>query len=253
VADSSASDGRIVAVAVSYDINGNKQNVRLDRANFVAGADHPALYVTEGGVLDFSAMATKSTGHDLADNMVSTRFVLDGDAGEGYGIVGWTASLGDSFWRSFAYRVSDNEDGSQTAQSTFGFAPSLKSGTGSSKTVTLPSAGLGMFCNWAQGNGATTSSSSSTYLQAGNLSGPAQNLVQYQVSIRTKGEDIFEHQASMSHMKYRIAADCGTGSQLDLSSIKSDGSIDGEFTVPEVEAIDTLGGVEIGEIDLDIE
>jgi hypothetical protein len=245
---------KIAVVSVSYEQNGTQQNVLLDRGNFTsyssdtADTKHPALFVDANGAFEYADIAEIATDNSFADNFVNTRFVNDPEADTvGKGIVGWTASLSDSFWRSFTYEVTKASDGTETAKSTFGFSPSYSA---PGDPVKLPAAGKGMFCHWAQQG--SSPNPDETYLDPAGPSGPATNSVQYQVSTRAADGSYFTHSETDSKLKFQVSEDCGTGTDNDLATIDSTGSIDGVFTVPTVDDFTPLGGVSLDASAIDL-
>ena len=226
--------------SVAYEIASGMTKAYLTRGTFkgdnATAATHPATYFDANGLLSYTAIGDVATDNSFADNFVDTRFVQNPSTGVlGEGIVGWTASLSDSFWRSFAYRVAENADSSQTAQATFGFAQGYVAG----QPQHLPTAANGMFCYWAQ-MGNTQGAAGTTHLESTGLSGPAADKVQYQVSTRAGATGTFVHSDAESKLSYTIATDCGTN---DLADVTSDGSITDVFTAPATPTFTPLGGV----------
>ncbi|MFK7873270.1 MAG: hypothetical protein AB8C84_08885 [Oligoflexales bacterium] len=255
-AQSSSSQGKTAVVSVTYQNTATSTQVLLHRADFVSNftTNHPAKFITSEGAIDHSAIAQKDSGHGIATNIVDASFIQElSGTSAGKGIVGWTASYSDNFWRSFAYDVERDSTGIETAKSTFGFA---KSWVATEEKVYTPTPALGMFCAWAQNSSNPNPQSTSTtskHLSGGGLSGTAQNLVQLQVSTRANSTSIFQHDEAQSFLKYEIAADCGsTTSVNNLVSVTSDGSVTSSFTAPSLSTFTPLGGVTLKAENIDL-
>lgn len=236
---SGSNNVNVVAVRYSTGTDGS-MSVSLDKATFKQiDQHHPADYITSEGVLNLAAIGIADSGNNTADNIVRAVF-NQGATGLGSGIVGWTASLSDSFWRSFAYDVSASESGGQIAKSTFGYA---KSWVQNEQVVYDPTAPKGMFCSWAQGGG-SQQGDSGDYLEPAGPSGNGYNAVQYQVSTRTDASSVFSPSSSDSQLGYTVGED-NCGSSNTLAAITEAGAITGVFDAPSPSAPSVLGGVSI--------
>jgi hypothetical protein len=198
-----------LAVVAQYDILGEHQKISLDRGDFFSSGvdDNPIKFIDREGHIDFAAIALLGAGQRVAQNFVSTAF----ETGLplpliSQGRIGWAASLNDGFWRTFAYRVSLDEDGGQVAHATYGFAPSLVDGK-----VLKPKAPVGMFCGWAKGTSAVASESN---LIPTNLSGPGTNRVQLQVAHRQFPHQPFAANDEDNHLAYTATGGCGENNKL---------------------------------------
>ena len=255
----SSSSDKIAVVSVAYETDGTTTRANLNRADFVAsfGTNHPATFITSNGAIDHSKIAKSDAGHGIAANVVDASFVQStSGTSAGQGVVGWTASYNDGFWRSFAYTVDRDSAGAETAKSTFGFS---KSWVATEEKVYAPGPALGMFCAWAQSFGSpsastatTSTSTSTTHLTGSPLSGTAQNLVQLQVSTRSSAEDPFAHSAASSFLNYEIISTCGDSSVNNLVTVESDGSVTGKFTIPSLSTLTPLGGVTLDSSAIDL-
>ncbi|NRA65333.1 MAG: hypothetical protein HRU19_12675 [Pseudobacteriovorax sp.] len=260
--DNQAGGGAVAGVvSVTYESTGDKKNVILNRGNWkgvdtLDAASHPAAMISADGTFDYAGIAAINSGNNYADNFVNSRFDLGAsETNLGRGVIGWTASLSDSFWRTFAYTVDLNTDSTETAKATFGFSPGYKQTEG---TVDLPVAALGMFCAWAQNVGGAPNPpslalQSDTYLETAGPAGQATNQVQYQVSTKAADGKLFVHDATESRLKFKIASDCG-GETTDnnLVDIDSSGNITDKFTVPEITTFTPLGGVSLSATEFDL-
>ena len=249
------SSTRTGVVSVAYETEGDAQNVILNRGNWqdfdadTESSKHPANLINDDGSFDYIGIAGIAADNSYADNFVNTKFQLGvSETNLGQGIIGWTASLSDGFWRSFAYTV-ESDGTTETAKSTFGFSEGYDSQGG---TVSLPTAGKGMFCYWAQSFGSPLALQTDSYLESSGLSGDATNQVQYQVATRSD-EGYFVHDGDSSKLSFKVASDCG-GDTADnaLADIDSSGNIDGQFTVPTIETFEALGGVDIDATEFDL-
>ena len=264
----------VAAVSVRYQIQGELKEVYLDRFDVKSEAMssiHPADLINSDGTLDFVGISEEVAGGDnnAAQNFFQTKFTLNPNiTNHNNGIVGWTASLGDGNWRSFAYTVEKTDNGLETAKATFGFASANTGGGGHSQALsnfddsTAPNK---MYCAWAQQSGDAPDPNQDQQLQLneqnpppndqeGGIGGQAANLVQFQVAIKVNSETEFIHDATQSGISYKITQDCGgDSSENTLEPVESDGSITSKFTAPVFSNFTALSGLSLNSSSMPLE
>ncbi|WP_141731553.1 hypothetical protein [Oligoflexus tunisiensis] len=213
------------AVAATYELDADGDSkIMLDKMTFWHTDDtrHPAKFITAEGAIDYNAIGAISSGNGngngVADNLI--RAIINQNAdGTSQGIVGWSASINDEYWRSFTYSVTAS-DANESLKATFGFSRSWEN-----NAIKDPAAAKLIFCSWPD-------------------KANSQQLVQFQSATRNASSKVFVHNAAESKLKYMVGhGGCGTGADRDLLTVDASGNISPSFTAPTVSKPAAVGGL----------